>query len=118
MTTVSKWPSDCVDVLEREQAHIGHAATPRHLHGSGRDVDRDDLAPARLQLEGDASGAYADVEHAASDEAQRPPLHGCPATNRREIAISVDPWMNPSSRSTISASVPARSISPNASAMR
>ena len=65
----------CVHVLEREQANVGHATLPRHLYGSGRDVDRDDITPARLQLEGDASGAYADIEHAASDEAQRPPLH-------------------------------------------
>ena len=64
-----------VDVLEGEQADIGHAALPRYFYGSGRDVDRDHLTAARLQLEGDASGAYADVEHAAPDEAQRSPLH-------------------------------------------
>ena len=75
----------CVHILEGKQPHVAHAALPRHLHRAGGDVDRDHLAPAGLELERDPSGADPDVEHASSDEAQRPSLHRGPAANRREV---------------------------------
>jgi hypothetical protein len=74
-----------VDVLEREDARVADAAAPAGLDRARRGVDRDHLAPALLEVQGDAPGAAADVEHAAADEPHRAALAGRPPARASRI---------------------------------
>jgi hypothetical protein len=72
-------------VPKRPRPGRTHAAPPAHRDGAWRHVDRDDLVAALLEVEGDAAGAAADIEHAPAHESQRAPLHGEPAPERRVV---------------------------------
>jgi hypothetical protein len=78
-----------VDVRKSEHAGISHASSPRHLDGQGRLVDRDDVVPAVLEVEADASGATADVEHPPPHEAHHPPLCCGPAAEGGEVVAGI-----------------------------
>jgi hypothetical protein len=67
-------PERLVDLGEVEQPWVAHAAPATDLDGAGRIVDRDDLMAALLKVQRDAACAGADVEHATSCEAHRPPV--------------------------------------------
>jgi hypothetical protein len=74
-----------IDVVDRAQAYITHAATSAGLDRAGGDVDADNLLSAFLQVEADPAAAAADVECPAADEAHRLPIEWVPASKRRQI---------------------------------
>jgi len=69
-----------VQGLKRHLPDDLHASPLAAPDSAGRDVDTDDLMPAALEMECDAAGPAADVEHSPPDEAHRPALDRRPAS--------------------------------------
>jgi hypothetical protein len=74
-----------VDVVDRAQADVAHAAPVAYLDGARRDVDADYVLPALLQVEADPAAAATDVEHASADESHRLPIQTVPPSKGGEI---------------------------------
>ena len=76
-----------LDVGEVEQPCVAYAPPATDLDGAGRVVDRDDLVPALLKVQRDATCAGADVEHAASYKAHRLSVMCRPLSERSEVQL-------------------------------
>jgi hypothetical protein len=74
-----------VDVVDRAEAYIAHAAAPANLDGARRDVNADDLLATVLQVEADPSAAAPHVECPAADEAHRLSFHCGPTAEGCEV---------------------------------
>jgi hypothetical protein len=67
-----------IDGVEWEQTNVAHPTLTAHLHGAGGEVDRDDVEPPSLRLEGVPPRPAADIEHAALHGLENVSLCGGP----------------------------------------
>jgi hypothetical protein len=78
-------PQGLVDIFEPHPTHIADAAPPCDVDGTGRWIDRDDIAATRLELQRHSSRSASDVEHTPADVPQGSPLDDGPPPDRREV---------------------------------
>jgi hypothetical protein len=75
--------------IERSEPDIGEPTPPCDLDGQRRDIDPDDLVSAALEVETDAAGTAAEVEHPSADETHGAALLRPPRPKRRQIPARV-----------------------------